>query len=452
MDPEPTVQELPVSHAATRDGRGAEARAVARLVAVALSDPEARAALQRDLAASPHREKKLHLSSYLNSPRANRLLSRARMSNGGNEGVLTRLPLLPDLEIYMPVRSHRRRWDGGVDLLVAVQLEEEEAPVGFRLDGSQVELDLDAPPETPTIVLVPNETRDLEQLTAYALTSGSEAALLDGECDPTTQILECDEPGSTFPNNDPQFEKPAPGSLPEGFYFGQMRIWDKHEPWTRGEPELEIHVTGTQYGAWVSGFIPHPPSSPGPFFGNIFFNPDVVKPDVWTACAGRRTGDPIREFDFNDENGATYVQFVQIARSADFLQEEFLEIPNGPTVLTRLFRTQPPFRIRILERDDGRECPTEPRKRDTSFDVISLINPFSFSNIPSGVEFINAILGGDNDPVATWQFSSFVDFEIEAIRYLDGDDAIFNHNDADIWIFSNGLRYSQIPPEQNFIF
>lgn len=83
-------------------------------------------------------------------------------ARGGSESQILRiLDSIVDLEFYMPVREHRVTRDGGANLVVASELEEDGlVPVGFYvLGGAEVQfLSHQWVPPTPTLALVPVET------------------------------------------------------------------------------------------------------------------------------------------------------------------------------------------------------------------------------------------------------------------------------------------------------
>ena len=64
------------------------------------------------------------------------------------------------LEFYMPVRKHRESWTGNGEVLVVSQLDESEPIVAFDAKGRCNSRSIEtAPPEQPTLSIVPVETR-----------------------------------------------------------------------------------------------------------------------------------------------------------------------------------------------------------------------------------------------------------------------------------------------------
>ncbi|MEX2109105.1 MAG: hypothetical protein WD802_00680 [Gemmatimonadaceae bacterium] len=133
---------------------------IGRLVAISLADRELRHRLKKDLRAAPFKEHKLELGRYLRSADGQQLLR--RMGTTGDrsaDAILTTLDQVRSLELYMPVRKHREEWVGDGELLVATQLEEDDAIVAFNGRGQEIRLDASTEPTQPTISIVASETR-----------------------------------------------------------------------------------------------------------------------------------------------------------------------------------------------------------------------------------------------------------------------------------------------------
>jgi hypothetical protein len=134
---------------------------LAQEVAMALQYPEVRAAVYQDLRASPFKENKVHLRSYLQGE-GRPLLDRVAASKGvTSEAALRTLDSLVDLEFYMPVKEHWLTWDASEALLVASDLSDDDdvLPAVFDLKGDPwPNVSYEAPPTVPTLVLVPVET------------------------------------------------------------------------------------------------------------------------------------------------------------------------------------------------------------------------------------------------------------------------------------------------------
>lgn len=227
---------------------------LARLVALALADPELRRQVRNDMRDAPMREHKLELSKYLYGPTGTILRSKMVESSGlSSNAVLTSLHALPPLEFYMPVAAHRKSWKGESDLIVAAQIDDHDAPIAWDLRGNRVTLSLAAPPETPVMVVVPVETNFSRRLTPNQVAArgnpsrptidGNETAA-EGDISPLC-VLNCGGGGGGG----------GGGGLPDGLYISFQRLVDLGEPWTLGAPEIEVHIHGpsssanVQYGA-----------------------------------------------------------------------------------------------------------------------------------------------------------------------------------------------------------
>jgi hypothetical protein len=218
---------------------------IARLVAQAMDNEPARQHLKRDLRAAPFKEHKLELASYLRSKDGRALLDAMVAKSGGGEAeVFGPLAAIRPLEFYMPVAKHRERWTGKEDILVVSQLDESEAIVAFDERGRRVSLDKKVPPEQPTLSIVPVETRfDQPLLPAASRNVRDQGGNAIGTLEPLaikgSNLVSCGDTcggggGGTQPD------------LAPGLYLEFSRILDMKEPWTRGDPEIEVHIQGPE--------------------------------------------------------------------------------------------------------------------------------------------------------------------------------------------------------------
>lgn len=217
---------------------------IARLIAQALDNEPARQRLKRDMRAAPFREHKLELGSYLRSKDGRALLEAMVAKSGGGEAeVFGPLAAIRPLEFYMPVAKHREAWTGKGHILVASQLDESEAIVAFDEQGRAVALDKKIAPDQPTLSIVPVETRfDQPMNPATSRNARDEGGNAIGTLEPLaikgSNLISCGETcdggggGSTTT------------ALPPGLYLEFSRILDMKEPWTRGDPEIEVHIQG----------------------------------------------------------------------------------------------------------------------------------------------------------------------------------------------------------------
>jgi hypothetical protein len=133
----------------------------------------------------------------------------ATLGHVAPKAVIARLDSLVDFEFYMPVKEHWSKWDGDANLLVVNRLSDDDGtlPSLFDLAGNRVtvtsEFEL---PTLPTLSLVPVETEFSSQPA-----SPTDVQRLSMDAGP-------------------------------GIYMLGSSIDDLHEPWTSGEPEIEVHA------------------------------------------------------------------------------------------------------------------------------------------------------------------------------------------------------------------
>lgn len=250
------VGPAPSSPSSSSNEERAALTKIARLVAVALDNEPARQRLKRDMRAAPFREHKLQLGSYLRSTDGRALLGRMVALSGGSEkDLFATVAAIRPLELYMPVSRHRESWTGSADVLVVSQLDEAEAITAFDDRGKSVVVDRTVPPDQPTLSIVPVETRFDQPLSATSsknVRDRSGAAI--GTLEPMTlkpsALMMCDEAcsgGGTGGGS-------ATPSIAPGLYLEFSRILDLKEPWTRGDPEIEVHIQGPrEAGSPTSG-------------------------------------------------------------------------------------------------------------------------------------------------------------------------------------------------------
>ena len=269
------VSELDAEHDALRE--------LTRDLALGLADQAARNKVLADMRQSTVREHKLEFRSYLLSDRGSTLLSSAAGRSGKSPGEIIALAeAVRPLEFYMPVVAHRTTWQGEPQLLVAGEIEESEVPIGFALDGFPVALSRDRPGSIPTLALVPVETdfRDAglsPNLTRMSATDGPRLVIQPPDCDPN----DCTCTGDCSP------PPPPPPPRPAGMYMDKMVIRDAHEPWIRGQPELDIIFWAEIPGAYIpNGLQPTPaPGGGWDYTATFTWNPSVLS-RVYASCAG----------------------------------------------------------------------------------------------------------------------------------------------------------------------
>ncbi len=195
---------------ANRDTPSVTREHLARQLAMALADPAFRARVKQDLDHSPVREGKLHLQRYLSSRHAQATDDIARITGTARTEVAQSVRRAPALELYLPVPAHRAAWKGDAHLLVATVGDEKEAPVAFSTEGERLVLSRTSPPDIPVLALVPVET-DFDAVDRAGFQGGNTG-------------------GGSAP--------------PPGLYMTSSHLVETFESWTKGQPEIEVHLLG----------------------------------------------------------------------------------------------------------------------------------------------------------------------------------------------------------------
>lgn len=186
-------------------------------MAQALRDPGFRQAVWRAIDASRYREQKIHLQAFLDADGGLQRGRLAALSLAPEAAVVKDLNEAPTLEFYLPVPEHRRRWQGGTDVLVATAELDGDAPVAYDLMGRRQRLSPDTPPDLPVLMVSRAELR-------------FDAGPLGIEC-----LADCGGTGGGGSYTGP----PA-----AGLFLTQTRFNGTYESWFKGSPEFEIHVLG----------------------------------------------------------------------------------------------------------------------------------------------------------------------------------------------------------------
>ncbi|MGH7656813.1 MAG: hypothetical protein ACREL6_01170, partial [Gemmatimonadales bacterium] len=212
---------------------------VIRAVAEALDDPALRGALLDRIRQSPHPEGKLHFSSLVADDALPFGEAFARAFKGPRRQLQAVLDSLMEFEIYLPVPEHRQAWSGGSNLIVAGLLDESEDPVAFDLRGQRMrQVNRRAPPSTPVLVIVPVE-QDLLSDAGNQAGSGPSLATCGDDCVPPCYGDAC---GGTSGGGGGGTGGGGGGAPGGKLRLSGIRVDDKHEPWTSGEPELAVWV------------------------------------------------------------------------------------------------------------------------------------------------------------------------------------------------------------------
>ena len=214
---------------------------IGRIIATSLAEKSARMQLKNQLRAAPFKEHKLQLASYLRSEPGKQLLARTNAES--SDEVLTLLGQVRPLEFYMPVRQHRETWIGDEEVLVAVQLEEEDPIIAFNARGEEIRLNGDTPPAQPTLSIVPVETEFDRPMPSSSRNVGDRGGQAIGTLMPasfnTSSVIAVDDGSGGGGGSGGTSTTISPG-----LYMEFSRILDVHEPFTKGEPEIEVHIHG----------------------------------------------------------------------------------------------------------------------------------------------------------------------------------------------------------------
>lgn len=208
---------------------------LARGLARALSDPAFRLRLKQDLDRSPVREHKLHFQRLVTAGARPAAAEIARATGVPSSAVTSEALAAPALELYLPVPTHRARWAGDANVLVATALHDHEAPVAFDPSGRRRVLDPDTPPDTPILALVPAET-DFDR---------AEARVGEAVAEVCPQGVGGAPPGEV----EAQACQGTGGGTPTpGLWMTAASFVGTFEGWLKGAPEFEVHMLG-QAGA-----------------------------------------------------------------------------------------------------------------------------------------------------------------------------------------------------------
>src|SRR5690606_36512000 len=130
-----------------------------------------------------------------------------------------------------------------------------------------------------------------------------------------------------------------------------------------------------------------------------------------------------RRFDFNGEG--TFNKTTLIIDAQHFAVTEKIDAVNLPvTLMLRIVPLEPPFYIKIWERDDGNQCP---EKRRTVEVQVTLRLSWVGGRVPlpeiDDVDWADIawIWGGENDLVASWTIDSLDQFEAFNYTWLPCD-------------------------------
>ena len=276
--------------------------------------------------------------------------------------------------------------------------------IAFNVRCEEVLVSRDAPPSVPTLTIVPKETRFDKPLSAAEWRNQDDAnGLAIGTLvRRNVGVRHLEECGDGCQGGGGSY-----GYQPPGAYMTFSRLFDLHEPWTKGNPEIEVHVHG-------------PPSG-----GNSNYGADL-------SCSGEHA---LGERSF-DQNGSWWNGDVLIWTGAQ--ETTFAtEFPNG-------------YHILFWE-DDDTPCVIKtdaPVVRQTIAAIAGAGIGIAFKFITTGPVAAGFALGTwlAGDVLSAEWVTTNDDFVGTLAFPAPGD--IFPYNDANYWIRdSNGVT-----GRANFIF
>jgi hypothetical protein len=436
-----------------------------RAVALALGDPGIRLKVLTDMQNSTVREHKLEFNTYLTGRLGQQLLNAAAAATGRTTSdVLELVSRIRPLEFYMPVAAHRLTWQGGREVLIAAQLEEEDTPIGFTVSGESAILSPTRAPDAPTLALVPVETDFSTQHVASSASGlllaprGAASFSIEPppDCDPATESCTCTADCSPPP--------PPPPPQPAGIYMNSMTIRDVHEPWLRGAPELDLIFWSYVQGQYIpngimptSQFVGAGQQFPWNYSGgtgyqwnytlSFTWDPNALS-RVYAACAGELAAD-WRKFDFNS-NGTNSppLGVALIAETNDFAHVETIRDPNRDFAIAHQRRVplSYSFQVEVLERDDGYQCPQPPVYYELAGTASYTFRDYrqngGYRASGWGFPDFMSIFGNNNDRVAFFVFPSVASMSALNSTFVAGQD-------ADVVFTNYGFSAANIPSAQD---
>lgn len=221
-----------------RVGERAAAAFLARTFALAMRSPLLRHDIKRALATSGVKEQKLHLSTYL-SGRGSVIIDEIGKTVGVSGAQLQdAIGQVRDLELYMPVRRHRKQWNGNAAAAVAIALTEDESPVVFDTTGQSSYLNRVFPPAYAVIGIVPVESDFANQDRLNLQGRPELACTVDDDSTLEAAAEECRALNRVRRANVTEVEL-------EGIYVTRVEFARDEcgrECWLWGDPEYEIHA------------------------------------------------------------------------------------------------------------------------------------------------------------------------------------------------------------------
>jgi len=185
----------------------------ARVLALALKQPDVRALLHRAMQESRFNEHKLVLQTFLETRDGARLASAMAAAGGVDEGqVRGWAARLPAMDFYVPFVEHRRNWTGGADVVVGANMDVDQSKfTGYTPEGGRIAFDArTGTPRQTVVFLHPAEPKGIRPSSGPRTGDGrviqdaseADAPLLlnmdpDQSCDPQTALLPCPDDGGS---------------------------------------------------------------------------------------------------------------------------------------------------------------------------------------------------------------------------------------------------------------
>lgn len=128
----------------------------ARVLALALREPEARALLHGAMRESRFNEHKLVLQAFLETRDGARLAGAMAAAGGVDEGeVRGWAARLPAMDFYVPFVEHRRGWTGGADVVVGANMDVDQSKfTGYTPEGGRIAFDARAGTPRQTVIFL----------------------------------------------------------------------------------------------------------------------------------------------------------------------------------------------------------------------------------------------------------------------------------------------------------
>ena len=121
-----------------------QARATARLISLAMRNPEVRIAVRDAMRSSPLTEHKLSFHEFLTTSAGRVLVREAALASGSTDALVREsMRRLPPLDFYVPVHTHRLAWRGTADYFVGASIAGKAPSKVFDPSGKELVANLE---------------------------------------------------------------------------------------------------------------------------------------------------------------------------------------------------------------------------------------------------------------------------------------------------------------------